>query len=196
MSPTATAVLSVTAYAARVQRAAKSAGSAVVEGEVQKPRRTGGGAFLFELTDGRSHLACKVVPWTLRRGLRCVPREGDLVRARAEYPDFWPEAGRLSILIDDIELAGDGELLRRREDLIRRLGAEGLCDPRRFPPLPRFPRGVGVVAGHGSDALRDVVQGLGDRFPGAAAVIACCAARGPSSAGADRRPGPPRPPLL
>jgi exodeoxyribonuclease VII large subunit len=178
MSRIAMDAVTVSAYAVKIQVAAKRAGSATVEGEVQKPRKTGGGAFMFDLTDGRSRLSCKVLPRRLRGGISHVPKNGDLVRIQAAHPDFWPQAGLLSVVVEDIELAGDGELLRRREELLATLQREGLTDRAGFPALPRFPRAVGIVAGSDSDALKDVLQGLRERYPIARAVTACCPVQG------------------
>jgi exodeoxyribonuclease VII large subunit len=175
---TETEPLTVTAYAMLIQRAAKTVGAAVLEGEVQRPRKTGGGALMFDLTDGQGRLNCKVLPWTLRAGIAHEPAEGDLVRLEVAYPDFWPVAGSLAVVVEEIELAGDGELLKRRRALLKKLEAEGLTDPARFTALPRFPRAVGVIAGVGSDALRDVVQCLGERFPVAKVITACCQVQG------------------
>lgn len=172
-----TQILSVSAYAALIQRAAKGVGSAVVEGEVQKPRTTGGGALMFDLTDGDSRFVCKVLPWVAKR-LEYKPSAGELVRVEVAYPDFWPQGGSISVVVEKVELAGDGELLRRRVELITRLQAEGLTDPAGFPPLPRFPGKVGVIAGADSDALKDVLRCLGERFPQAVVITACCPVQG------------------
>jgi exodeoxyribonuclease VII large subunit len=174
---TDTQTLTVSAYAARVERVVRQAGGAIVEGEVQKPRTSAGGAFMFDLTDGDALLPCKVLPWVARR-LAYRPTAGELVRVRITRPDFWPKGGRLSVEVDAIEPAGDGPLLARRAALIERLRDDGLCDRELFPALPRFPMGVGVVAGVGSDALADVLRGLADRFPCAAVVTACCQVQG------------------
>ena len=172
-----TGTLTVSAYAALIQRAAKGVGPAVVEGEVQKPRETGGGALMFDLTDGDSRLVCKVLPWMARK-LEYTPSAGELVRVEVAYPDFWPQGGSMSVVVEKIELAGDGELLRRRQALIAELHSEGLTDPAGFPPLPRFPRAVGVIAGADSDALKDVLRCLSERFPQARVITACCPVQG------------------
>ncbi len=166
-----TDVLTVTAYSARLGRALRAVGGGVVEGEVQKPRRSGSGALWFSLTDGDAVLPCKVFP-NQARALRHAPREGDLVQVEVERPDLWAQAGKLDLIVGQIRLAGEGELLRRRRELIDRLGEEGLCDPARRRPLPRFPRAVGVIAGRDSDAMSDVVRALIDRWPGVH-VVTC-----------------------
>ncbi len=147
-----------------MSRVLRSVGSAVVEGEIQKPKRSASGAFWFSLTDGSAVLTCKVFRKQAEE-LEHIPREGDLVRVEVERPDLWVQAGKLDLIVGQIRLAGEGELLRRRQELIDRLSAEGLCDPTRRRPLPKFPRAVGVIAGANSDGMTDVVQALLDRWP-------------------------------
>ena len=164
METVQSAAITVTDYATRLARAVRAVGGAVVEGEVQRPKTTGSGMLCFDLTDGESKLACKVFRAQVR-GLEHQPRHGDLVQARVERPDFWTVAGKLDLIVTHLRLAGEGELLRRRAELLARLRAEGLCDPARRRALPQFPRAVGVIAGRASDGMSDVVRALQDRFP-------------------------------
>jgi exodeoxyribonuclease VII large subunit len=152
-------------------RAVRAVGPATIEGEVQKPKASASGMLWFALTDGDAVLSCKVFRGQLR-ALEHTPRDGDLVAVDIERPDFWPQAGKLDLIASQIRLAGEGELLRRRQELIDRLGAEGLCDPDRRRPRPRYPRAVGVIAGEGSEAMADVIQALTDRWPGVH-VVSC-----------------------
>ncbi len=157
-------IVTVTEYSARLGFALRQVGPAVIEGEVQKVNRSQRGMVFFELTDGSSLLGCKVFPRdaaTLER----TPKPGDLVQVRVDRPDFYPAQGSLSIIVSAVRLAGEGELLRRRAELIARLSADGFCDPRRRRPLPRFPRAVGIIAGQGSDGMSDVIRALVDRWP-------------------------------
>ncbi|HEV2811942.1 MAG TPA: exodeoxyribonuclease VII large subunit, partial [Solirubrobacteraceae bacterium] len=158
-------VAGVSEYAARIGRALRQVGGAVVEGEVQRPKRVGGGGMLvFDISDGEAVLSCKVFARDLRR-LDHEPRHGDLVQVRIERPDFWAATGRVSVIVTGVRLAGEGELLRRRAELLERLTAEGLTDGARRKALPRFPRAVGVIAGRSSDGMSDVIRALVDRFP-------------------------------
>lgn len=163
--------LSVSAYSARIERAVRAIGDAIVEGEVQKPQRSRNGLLYFDITDGDATLSCKVFKWQIRK-LKHEPREGDLVRIKVDRPDFWPASGKLSLVVADVELAGAGELLRRRATLLKKLQAEGLCDPDRWKPLPAFPRAVGVIAGRSSEGMSDVVRALRDRMP-QAHIVTC-----------------------
>jgi exodeoxyribonuclease VII large subunit len=149
----------------------RQVGTAVLEGEVQKAQWRPNGMAYFDLTDGESVLACKVFRNDAAR-LEHRPRDGDLVRVQVDRPDLWAARGSLSLIVSKVALAGEGELLRRRAELLAALRAEGLCDAARRRPLPRFPRAVGVIAGAGSDGMSDVIRALHDRWP-AVHVIAC-----------------------
>lgn len=162
---THTNTLTVAEFSARIVRALATVGGGIVEGEVQgQPSRSRGGMLFFELTDGVASLKCKVFSRQVAR-LERQPREGDLVQVRVDRPDFFPRYGTLTVIVSEVRLAGEGELLRRREELLRRLTEEGLCDPTRRKPLPAFPRAVGVISGANSKGLRDVIKALQDRFP-------------------------------
>src|ERR1700759_5394388 len=139
-------VLSVSEYAASLGRALRAVGPATLEGEVQKAQERSNGMVYFDLTDGESVLACKIFRGDAGR-LEHRPRDGDLVRVQVDRPDLWAARGALSLIVSQVTLAGEGELLRRRAELLAQLAREGLCDPTRRRPLPRFPRAVGVIAG-------------------------------------------------
>lgn len=169
--PICATTLTVSAYAARLGSALRSVGGAVIEGEVQKVTRTGGGMLFFDLTDGEARLTAKVFPRDVA-GLEHRPAAGDLVEVRVDRPDFYAAQGSVSLVVSAVRLAGEGELLRRRAELLARLRAEGLCDPQRRRRLPAFPRAVGVIAGASSDGMSDVIRALTDRWP-AVAIVAC-----------------------
>jgi len=164
-------LLTVSEYSALLGRALRRVGPARIEGEVQKVSRTATGMLFFELTDGESVLACKIFAREASR-LGHVPRAGDLVQVAVQRPDLYAARGSLSLIVTEVALAGEGELLRRRAELLERLRAEGLCDPARRRPLPRFPRAVGVIAGEASDGMSDVVRALKDRWP-AVTIVTC-----------------------
>jgi exodeoxyribonuclease VII large subunit len=169
--PRQSAAISVGEYAAQLGRALREVGGALIEGEVQRVSRTARGMLFFELTDGEALLSAKAFARDAAR-LERQPQPGDLVQVQVDRPDFYLARGSVSLIVSAVRLAGEGELRQRRAELLARLSAEGLCEPERRRPLPRFPRAVGVIAGEGSDGLSDVVRALTDRWP-AVSIVTC-----------------------
>ena len=149
---------------ARVGGVLRDLGGGIVEGEVQQATVAASGHLYFTLTDGEATVRC--IMWRHAAQRLAEPiRQGQLLQAHYGKIDAYAPSGSVSLIVDAIRAAGEGELLQRVLDVRERLIAEGLTDPDRKPPLPRFPRRVGLVTGRDSDAETDVVTALRHRFP-------------------------------
>src|SRR5690606_3798617 len=69
------------------------------------------------------------------------------------------------IVIEHMEIAGEGALLALLEKTRKRLAAEGLFAPERKRALPFLPRIIGVVTSPTGAVIRDILHRLADRFP-------------------------------
>lgn len=77
----------------------------------------------------------------------------------------YPKSSRYQIIIDSMELAGEGALLKMLEDRKRKLAAEGLFSADRKQPLPFLPEVIGVITSPTGAVIRDILHRLHDRFP-------------------------------
>ena len=77
----------------------------------------------------------------------------------------YPGRSKYQIVIDSMELAGEGALLALLEKTRARLAAEGLFDAGRKRALPFLPRVIGVVTSPTGAVIRDILHRLADRFP-------------------------------
>ena len=77
----------------------------------------------------------------------------------------YPGRSKYQIVIDRMEIAGEGALLALLEKTRARLAAEGLFAPERKRPLPFLPRVIGVVTSPTGAVIRDILHRLADRFP-------------------------------
>lgn len=77
----------------------------------------------------------------------------------------YPGRSKYQIVIDSMELAGEGALLALLEKTRARLAAEGLFDAGRKRALPFLPRTIGVVTSPTGAVIRDILHRLADRFP-------------------------------
>ncbi len=149
-------------------------GDVWVEGEIEgfKRHHVSGNCY-FALKDGQARLECM-----LRRAQSgSVPlRDGMKIRARGRAT-LYREQGRFQFYIEEVELSGEGELLRQFEELKARLAKEGLFDTARKRPLPRFPRTIGIATSQSGAALHDILR-VASRRGKVNFLIANCAVQG------------------
>jgi len=150
-----------------------------VEGEVAQVQTPASGHAFLTLREGSAQITAVVWASTLR-GLRHRPRPGERVVCTGKVGLFAPH-GKLQLYVNTLRPVGDGELSRRIEAIKRRLDADGLLDPRRRRPLPRFPRVVGVATSLTGAALQDFLRVSRTRWP-ARILVAGCTVQGPEAA--------------
>ena len=103
------------------------------------------------------------------------PGKQVLVRARASV---YEPRGDYQLIVESVELAGDGLLQQRYQENLQRLNAEGLFDASRKRALPPFPKQIGVVTSASGAAVRDVVEVLRRRYPLAPVTVYPTAVQG------------------
>ncbi len=158
-----------TAVLGRINGALRAVGDGWVEGEVQNLSPSASGHAYYQITDGRTSISCVTWRGQLGRlreqGHGDAIRNGNRVRAHFTKVDVYAKGSKASLHVDRIERTGEGELLRRAAEWLGVLVAEGLTDAGRKPPLPVFPRRIGLITGEGADAYHDVVTAVRARFP-------------------------------
>ena len=93
-----------------------------------------------------------------------MPEEGLEVVVTGKISTF-PGRSKYQIVVQDVEIAGEGAILKQLEERRRRLAAEGLFDPERKQPIPSMPRVIGVVTSPTGAVIRDILHRLKERFP-------------------------------
>ena len=134
-----------------------------VRGEVSGWKRAASGHCYLCLKDENAVL--DGVIWKAVAGaLRFVPEDGIEVVATGRLTTY-PGRSRYQIVIDRLELAGQGALMALLDKRRRALAAEGLFDAERKRPLPFLPRVIGVVTSPTGAVIRDILHRLEDRCP-------------------------------
>jgi exodeoxyribonuclease VII large subunit len=140
-----------------------------VSGEISNFRRSDPGHCYFTLKDAEAQVDC--VMFRHRAQLQgWSPRDGMQVEVRA-LPTLYEARGRFQLNVEAMRRAGLGALFEAFERLKAKLDKEGLFDPARKRPLPRFPRAVAVVTSPQAAALRDVLTTLRRRMPRLPVVV-------------------------
>jgi len=143
--------------------------SVTVEGELSNCRPASSGHLYFSLKDAGAKIDAVMFKNRLRF-LNFEPKDGMLLRVRGSLSVYAPR-GSYSIVCEEMELAGSGDILAMLEKRKQKLAAEGLFDESGKPALPRFPKSVGVVSSPTGAALRDILNILGRRAAGVKIVI-------------------------
>lgn len=144
----------------------------VVEGEFGHVRLRGEISGFKRAASGHVYLALKdadaVIDAVMWRGqadrLPFRPQDGIEVVATGKLTTY-PGRSKYQIVIERMELAGEGALMALLEKLKAQLAGEGLFDPARKQPLPFAPQTIGVVTSPTGAVIRDILHRLADRFP-------------------------------
>ena len=134
-----------------------------VRGEVSGAMRAASGHIYFSLKDADAVLEAVCWRGTVAR-LALAPEDGMEVVATGRVTTY-AQRSKYQIVVESIELAGEGALLKLLEDRRKKLAAEGLFDAERKRPLPFLPDVIGVVTSPTGAVIRDILHRLGDRFP-------------------------------
>ena len=143
-----------------------------VEGEFGHVRLRGEISGYKRAVSGHVYLALKdesaVIDGVIWKGaasaLPFTPQDGIEVIATGKLTTY-PGRSKYQIVIDRMELAGEGALMALLEKLKAKLAGEGLFDPSRKKALPFLPRTIGVVTSPTGAVIRDILHRLADRFP-------------------------------
>ncbi|MCL2764983.1 MAG: exodeoxyribonuclease VII large subunit [Treponema sp.] len=154
--------------------------SVLVEGEVSNCRPASSGHLYFSLKDSSAKIDAVMFKNRLRT-LNFEPKDGMLLRARGSLSVYAPR-GSYSIVCEELEIAGAGEILAMLEKRKQKLAAEGLFDTERKKNLPRFPGVVGIVSSPTGAAVRDILNILTRRASGLKVIILPAVVQGDDAA--------------
>ena len=134
-----------------------------VRGELSGYKRPASGHLYFALKDENAVLDGVMWKGNAAR-VPFAPEDGLDVIVTGKLTTY-PGRSKYQIVVDTMELAGEGALLALLEKLKARLAGEGLFDPTRKRPLPFLPRVIGVVTSPTGAVIRDILHRLADRCP-------------------------------
>ena len=138
-------------------------GQVRVRGEISQPKRVASGHVYLRLKDETAVLDGVIWRGVASR-LTLSPDEGLEVICTGRLTTYAPRS-QYQLVIEQMEIAGEGALLKLLEDRRKRLAAEGLFDEDRKRTLPLLPGVIGVVTSPTGAVIRDILHRLADRFP-------------------------------
>lgn len=151
-----------------------------VEGEISGYKKQASGHVYLTLKDEAAVLP--VVMWrTHAMRLRFEPRNGMQVVVMGSL-GVYEVQGRYQLYADRMIAQGEGALDLAFRKLKEKLFELGYFDPARKRPIPVEPRRIGVVTSPTGAAIRDILETLGRRWPGAEVVVAPVRVQGEEAA--------------
>ncbi|MCF8481668.1 MAG: exodeoxyribonuclease VII large subunit [Rhodospirillum sp.] len=156
--------LSVSELSGALKRTVEEAFSRVrLRGEISQPKVAGSGHCYLRLKDDGAVIDAIIWRGTMNK-LSLRPEEGMEVIVTGKLTTY-PGRSSYQIIIEDMELAGEGALLKLLEERRRRLAAEGLFEPSRKRRPPFLPHVIGVITSPTGAVIRDILHRVSDRFP-------------------------------
>ena len=134
-----------------------------VRGEIFGAKRADSGHWYFSLKDENAVISA--VCWRgVASSLKTKPEDGLEVVATGKITTF---AGKSSyqLVVEDMEIAGTGALLKLLEERKKKFAEMGYFDPAHKKQIPFLPQTIGVVTSASGAVIRDIIHRIRDRFP-------------------------------
>ncbi len=156
--------LSVSELAFSLKRTLEeSYGRVRVRGELSRVKFHSSGHMYSALKDDQAVI--DLVCWRgTVSGLSVRPEEGLEVICTGKITTY-PARSNYQMVVESMELAGEGALLKMLEERRRKLAGEGLFDEARKRPLPFLPKTIAVITSPTGAVIRDIMHRISDRFP-------------------------------
>jgi exodeoxyribonuclease VII large subunit len=134
-----------------------------VRGEVSNMVAHSSGHLYFSLKDAGGQLRC-VMFRNAAQSLLMLPQDGMQVLACGDVT-LYERSGQYQLNVQQLQLAGQGELALAFERLKQKLAAEGLFAEERKRPIPAYPKTIGLVTSPTGAAIRDIIKVIKRRWP-------------------------------
>ena len=134
-----------------------------IQGEVSNFFSAPSGHWYFSLKDESSEIRCAMFT-NKNHHITFEPKDGDHLVINGTLSIF-EGRGQYQIIVEHIELAGEGALLKAFEELKKKLQLEGLFDDSIKRQLPAYPKDIAVVTSPDGAVIQDIINVLDRRSP-------------------------------
>lgn len=134
-----------------------------VRGEISNYKLYPSGHHYFTLKDEQSALKCVMFKGNAM-SLRFRPASGMKVIALGRI-SVYPRDGQYQLYVSSMAMDGIGDLYAAFEALKKKLSQQGLFDPAKKKPIPKYPKTIGIVTSSAGAAVHDILRILRRRYP-------------------------------
>ena len=141
----------------------RNVGYVTLEGEVSNCKSQSSGHLYFTLKDESASISA--VMFKMRAiALKFSLKDGLTVKASGQIT-VYQKRGTYQIVVDKMELSGEGDILRMLEVRKQKLASEGLFDSKRKRQLPFLPEKVAIITSSTGAAVQDIINVCTRRNP-------------------------------
>jgi exodeoxyribonuclease VII large subunit len=141
----------------------KGIGTLWIEGEISNFACPASGHWYFTLKDKRAQCRAAMFKGKNNR-VDFLPKNGQQVLVKAQVT-LYEARGEYQLVVEHVEDAGVGELMRQYEKLKSNLDKEGLFSASLKQSLPTHPKKIGIITSPTGAAIRDVISVISRRAP-------------------------------
>mgnify|MGYP002639846192 CR=1 FL=1 len=141
----------------------KGIGFIWIEGEISNFSRPASGHWYFSLKDESAQLRAAMFK-NRNKNVKFVPENGQKVLIRAQVT-LYQARGEFQVIVDHMEEAGAGLLMRRFEELKQKLLTEGLFSQEHKKIIPDKAKHIGIITSASGAAIRDALSVIQRRSP-------------------------------
>ena len=134
-----------------------------IKGEISNYKGATRGHLYFTLKDEESRINAVMFSSAAEK-LEFTPKDGDAVLIDGRI-SVYPQSGQYQVYINRMVLDGQGDLLKKLEELKKKLQAEGLFDESHKRPIPKYPSKIGVITAPNKAAKSDIISTIKRRYP-------------------------------
>ena len=134
-----------------------------VRGEISNYKLYPSGHHYFTLKDEQSALKCVMFKGNAM-SLRFHPASGMKVIALGRI-SVYPRDGQYQLYVSSMAMDGIGDLYAAFEALKKKLSQQGLFDPAKKKPIPKYPKTICIVTSSAGAAVHDILRILRRRYP-------------------------------
>jgi exodeoxyribonuclease VII large subunit len=138
-------------------------GTLWIEGEISNFVCPASGHWYFTLKDKRAQCRAAMFKGKNNR-VGFLPKNGQQVLVKAQVT-LYEARGEYQLVVEHVEDAGVGELMRQYEKLKNELDKEGLFSASLKQPLPTHPKKIAIITSPTGAAIRDVISVINRRAP-------------------------------
>lgn len=140
-----------------------------LKGEISNFKEHTRGHLYFTLKDETTRINAIMFESSAKK-LITIPKDGQKVLVTGRI-SVYEATGAYQIYVDTLEEDGLGNLFLQYEELKKKLDKEGLFDPAKKKPIPKYPNTIGIITAPTGAAIKDILSTIKRRWPLAKTIL-------------------------